>query len=90
MQTGAFAVALSGEGDSPIMIIDWIAGLFGIRRKEDCPPDGVVKMQESMKELEESSIELRNKLNEHPEYLITHAEPLREHIVPNRNDLRRK
>ena len=53
--------------------------LFHRERK---PPEGAQRMYEALEELEESSKELRNKLEEYPEYFIQ-SDPIREHVMPN-------
>ena len=53
------------------------------RRKSD-PPEGVFVMHNALKELEESTEDLRGTLNEHPQYFQDQKhDPIRDRMVPN-------
>lgn len=60
-------------------LVDLLDTLF---RRETSPPEGAIKMYEAMESLEESTRELRDKLQQHPEYIIQ-TDPIRNHMVPN-------
>lgn len=54
-------------------------GISGKRTKSE----NTIYFEETMTGLEESTRELRNKLDNPPEYIITRVEPIREHVVPS-------
>lgn len=81
MQAGAFPLSLPTWEQMMIdLLTDLWDALFGREKKE---PEGVIRMKTAITELQDSTEELRQKLNEHRhEYMIVGVDPIRDHVVP--------